>query len=486
MLLQEIKNIYHQELAILYGKEEVASFFYLVIEHYLKLERFVLALQPDLIVSKEEEQPLFVALSKLKLQEPIQYILGTTHFMDMSFKVNEHVLIPRPETEELVRWVLAKVQRKKNIKILDIGTGSGCIAIALAKNIPNAEVFAIDISVNAIQIAKENAKANKVRVRFIHKDIFELELKEQFDIIVSNPPYVRNNEKEKMHDNVLKYEPHQALFVPDDNALKFYKTIAAFANQNLVPNGSLFLEINEFLAAETEALLIEHNFSEIELRKDLFEKDRMVLAKIPYTLKQQNSSMNKLTSIVVFCGSSEGANPQYVQQGYALGKTLAQKKITLVYGGTKIGIMGAVAKGALEDDGKVIGVIPDFLKIREVFHTNLTELIVTQDMHERKLKMHELSDGIIMLPGGYGTLEEFFEMLTWGQLGLHQYPIGVLNTNGFYTELMTMLAKMVDQGFVKKENFDMILVDASIDDLLYKMNNYKPLPVPKWIKKEQL
>ena len=193
-----------------------------------------------------------------------------------------------------------------------------------------------------------------------------------------------------------------------------------------------------------------------------------------------------MNSIVVFCGSSEGINPEYIQEGYVLGKTMAEQEITLVYGGAKIGVMGEVARGALEANGKVIGVIPDFLKLREVFHSNLTQLIVTQDMHERKLKMHELSDGIIMLPGGYGTLEEFFEMLTWAQLGLHQYPIGILNTNGFYTELLNMLAKMVDQGFVKKENYDMILVDDTATGLLGQMEKYQPLPVPKWIKKEQL
>lgn len=186
-----------------------------------------------------------------------------------------------------------------------------------------------------------------------------------------------------------------------------------------------------------------------------------------------------MKSIVVFCGSSKGENPKYTQQGYSLGKTLAEQEITLIYGGAKIGVMGEVAKGALDANGIVIGVIPDFLKIREVFHIGLTELIVTQDMHQRKLKMHELSDGIIMLPGGYGTLEEFFEMLTWAQLGLHQYPIGILNTNGFYTELMNMLDKMVDQGFVKKENYDMILVDDSVDSLLAQMEKYQPLPVPK-------
>jgi len=193
-----------------------------------------------------------------------------------------------------------------------------------------------------------------------------------------------------------------------------------------------------------------------------------------------------MKSIVVFCGSNIGANSAYAQQGYSLGKSLAEQKITLVYGGAKIGVMGEIARGALDANGQVIGVIPDFLKIREVFHTGLSELIVTHDMHQRKLKMHELSDGIIMLPGGYGSLEEFFEMLTWAQLGLHQYPIGILNTNGFYTELMTMLAKMVDQGFVNQENYNMILVNESIDGLLHQMNNYQPLPVPKWIKKEQV
>lgn len=193
-----------------------------------------------------------------------------------------------------------------------------------------------------------------------------------------------------------------------------------------------------------------------------------------------------MNSIVVFCGSSEGNNPEYIKHGYVLGKTLAENGITLVYGGAKIGVMGEIARGALDANGKVIGVIPDFLKIREVFHTSLTELIVTQNMHERKLKMHELSDGIIMLPGGYGTLEEFFEMLTWGQLGLHQYPIGILNTNGFYTELLAMLSKMVEEGFVKKENYDMILVDVTVEGLLKQMENYQPLSVPKWIKKGQV
>lgn len=193
-----------------------------------------------------------------------------------------------------------------------------------------------------------------------------------------------------------------------------------------------------------------------------------------------------MKSIVVFCGSSEGNEPEFSSDAYALGKVLAERKITMVYGGAKIGIMGQVAQGALEANGKVIGVIPEFLKTREVYHRSLTELIITQNMHERKLKMHELSDGIIMLPGGFGTLEEFFEMLTWGQLGLHQYPIGILNTNGFYDDLLKMMKSMVDKGFVKKLNFDMILVDTSIAGLLQKMESYAPPEITKWVQKEQL
>jgi hypothetical protein len=193
-----------------------------------------------------------------------------------------------------------------------------------------------------------------------------------------------------------------------------------------------------------------------------------------------------MKSIVVFCGSSEGTDLNYAKEAYQLGATCAKNGIQLVYGGAKIGIMGQVAKGALDANGSVIGVIPEFLKHKEVFHEGLTELIVTKNMHDRKLKMHELSDGILMLPGGFGTLEEFFEMLTWSQLGLHQYPIGVLNTNGFYDPLMEMMQQMVDKGFVNIDNFRTILVDEAIEKVLDKMERYRPLPVPKWVQKEQL
>jgi len=193
-----------------------------------------------------------------------------------------------------------------------------------------------------------------------------------------------------------------------------------------------------------------------------------------------------MKSIVVFCGSSTGNDPAIISSAKQLGKLLADRHITLVYGGAKIGVMGAVAQSTLNAGGRVVGVIPDFLKVKEVYHPGLTELIITQNMHERKLKMHELTDGIITLPGGFGTLEELFEMITWAQLGLHQYPIGLLNTNGFYDDLLKMLKKMVTSGFLKQENYDMLLVDDTVSGLLAKMEKYKPMPLPKWIKKNQV
>ena len=280
MLLKEIKTIFHKELDAIYPKEEVDAFFYRLIEHYLKLDRFVLVLQPHLTVTKEEEQPLFEALAALKLEKPLQYITGVTYFMDLELKVNEHVLIPRPETEELVEWILneCQVERSRDLNILDVGTGSGCIAIAIARKLPNAKVYAMDVSEEALKVAKSNAELNKVEVNFFMADVLELELQPElkFDIIVSNPPYVRELEKNEIKNNVKEYEPNLALFVPDDDALLFYRAIVASTEKYLTKKGSLYLEINQYLGKETKALLEAHNFSEIELRKDLFGNDRML------------------------------------------------------------------------------------------------------------------------------------------------------------------------------------------------------------------
>jgi len=288
MLLKEIKNIFHEELDISYPKEEVDSFFGLLVEHYLGLQRFVLALQPDLVISKEEEQPLFEALAQLRLDRPVQYILGKVHFMELELKVNEHVLIPRPETEELVRWILDDFQTERpperhvragsqSITILDIGTGSGCIALALGKNRPNAQVYALDVSEEALDVAQHNAIQNNVPISFFKADILKLErFSAPLDIIVSNPPYVRELEKSHMQANVTEYEPHGALFVPDNDPLLFYRQIAFFAIRNLKPGGSLYLEINQYLAQETQQLLEDQNFTDIEVRKDVFGNDRML------------------------------------------------------------------------------------------------------------------------------------------------------------------------------------------------------------------
>lgn len=189
--------------------------------------------------------------------------------------------------------------------------------------------------------------------------------------------------------------------------------------------------------------------------------------------------------VTIFCGSSFGTDEVFEEQAYLVGKTLAKESIELVYGGAKVGLMGAVANGVLENNGTVIGVLPTFLKKVEIAHDNLTELIL-ETMHQRKTKMDELSDGTIALPGGFGTLEEFFEMLTWAQLGLHKKPIALLNINGFYNDLLHFIQNMVDKGFLKQTNRDMLLVSDNIEDLLHQMKNYQAPSVGKWIKKEEV
>jgi len=190
--------------------------------------------------------------------------------------------------------------------------------------------------------------------------------------------------------------------------------------------------------------------------------------------------------ITVFCGSSFGTEKEYEQQAYLLGKTLAERSIGLVYGGANVGLMGAVANGAIESSGDVIGVLPYFLQNKEIAHEGLTELILVETMHERKTKMNDLTDGVITLPGGFGTLEEFFEMLTWAQLGLHKKPIGILNVNGFYDELLALIETMVKKGFLKVVNQNMLLTSNDIEDLLNKMESYEAPAVSKWISKEEV
>ena len=193
-----------------------------------------------------------------------------------------------------------------------------------------------------------------------------------------------------------------------------------------------------------------------------------------------------MKSIAVFCGSSEGNDSVIINEAEQLGKTLATQKITLVYGAAKIGIMGKVAEAVLSHGGDAIGIIPNFLKTKEIVHDQLTELVVTDNMHDRKVIMYEKSDGFMIIPGGFGTMDEFFEITTWGQLGLHTKPIGILNSNGYYTALIDQCKMMVTKGFLKQENLDAVVVDHSIEGLLEKMYNFKPLPKPKWLNTERL
>ena len=284
MKLKYIQNKFHEALDAEYGKEEVNHFFFMICDYYFKFKRITLALEPDYSISDAEAIPVLEALESLKKHEPIQYVLKTTEFYGLEFQVNNSVLIPRPETEELVSWIIESGldKIKDPLRVLDIGTGSGCIAISIAKHFKNAEVFGVDISEDAIQVAKQNAEKNGVTVNFIQADILNVDpilvfdFSLPFDIVISNPPYVREQEKLQMNANVLDHEPHQALFVEDQDPLKFYKVISEFAKINLVEGGMLFFEINEFLGAEMVALLIENKFKDVELRKDMFKKNRMI------------------------------------------------------------------------------------------------------------------------------------------------------------------------------------------------------------------
>jgi uncharacterized protein (TIGR00730 family) len=196
--------------------------------------------------------------------------------------------------------------------------------------------------------------------------------------------------------------------------------------------------------------------------------------------------MQELNKICVFCGSSDGNDPEINQAAISLGEAFVKDNITLVYGAAKIGIMGTLAKSVLEGKGSVIGIIPDFLKMKEVVHLGLTQLITTQNMHERKLHMQEISDGFIAMPGGFGTLEELFEIITWLQLGLHSKPIGLLNINGFYDDLIKLVENMVKKGFVSIENYNLLLVDSEIENLLQKMRNFEQPEIPKWLNSDRV
>jgi len=278
LILKELRTSFKIALSGLYPSEEIQSFFNILSEKYLNLSRIEIALNPERVISEEVSEKYQKALLRLKNYEPVQYIIGETEFYGLPFKVNKHTLIPRPETEELVEWIIVTSEfRIQDSGLLDIGTGSGCIAISLAKNLPDSKISALDISDGALKIARKNAEMNKVEVDFFQTDILNTKtLPKKYDVIVSNPPYVRELEKKQMQQNVLNYEPDSALYVKNDDPLLFYRVISQLAKKHLQPNGKLFFEINEYLADELTELLKSEDFKNIEVKKDIFGKNRMI------------------------------------------------------------------------------------------------------------------------------------------------------------------------------------------------------------------
>lgn len=280
MNLKDLLQDFTIQLRGIYEAEEIEAVFYLVAEHISGLKRATISLKGEKEVRRPEEQAYQSVLKELKTGRPVQYILGQTVFYGLPFKVNPGVLIPRPETEELVEWVLESTAlaaaTDAKMRVLDVGTGSGCIAIALKKKLPAFDVFALDVSEAAIETATVNAALNEVNIHFLHTDIRKFSLAQKFDLILSNPPYITLKEKEKMHANVLAHEPHLALFVENERPLEFYEAIADFAYAHLSDMGLLFFEINENFGKETVDMLIAKSFINIELKKDMQGKDRMI------------------------------------------------------------------------------------------------------------------------------------------------------------------------------------------------------------------
>ncbi len=278
MTLSQLKINFTTQLQGVYDREEIHSFFYILCDFFLQYSRFDVSMSQDTVVSKSNIAIFDRVQLRLEAQEPIQYILGSTQFYGLSFKVNKHTLIPRPETEQLVDWIISNhKQQGSGLEILDIGTGSGCIAIALAKNLSKASISGLDISEKALEVAQENAIKNQVLVSFYQKDVLETTaLEKKYDIIVSNPPYVRQLEKKAMSANVLDYEPSAALFVPNEDPLLFYRKIAQLALVSLQEKGWLYFEINEYLSIEMDALLNEIGFVNIEIRNDFRAVPRMI------------------------------------------------------------------------------------------------------------------------------------------------------------------------------------------------------------------
>lgn len=278
MNLKQAEQYFTGEMSLLYNEEEAKQLFYLTAEHISGWNRSQLLMNKDHILDAEQLRIYKNTLEALKEGKPLQYIFSEAWFYGLKFKVNGSVLIPRPETEELVEWILESITASKAriSSLIDIGTGSGCIAIALKKNLQQAEVSALDVSAEALAVAAENAALNGTVINFIQSSIIGYHTEVKYDIIVSNPPYITEDERAAMHDNVLQHEPHLALFVTNENPLVFYKSIADFALDQLRPEGKLFFEINEYLGKETVDMLADKGFRNIELKRDMQGKERMI------------------------------------------------------------------------------------------------------------------------------------------------------------------------------------------------------------------
>ena len=276
MNFKQLEDYFIEEISSLYEADEAKQLFYLVTDYISGWSRGQLMMNKNEIVAPESYIAYEKVTAELKKGKPLQHITGATWFYGLKFSVSGSVLIPRPETEELVDWILADIKGAKDVTLLDIGTGSGCIAISLKANLETAEMSALDVSEDALKIAKENAETNKTVVNFIQSDILGYHTEDKYSVIVSNPPYIKEDEKPEMHQNVLAYEPHLALFVSNENPLIFYSAIADFAVKQLKTGGKLYFEINEYLGEETMDMLRNKGFKNRVLRKDLQGKDRMI------------------------------------------------------------------------------------------------------------------------------------------------------------------------------------------------------------------
>ncbi|MFD2999729.1 peptide chain release factor N(5)-glutamine methyltransferase [Pontibacter toksunensis] len=279
--IQEVQQLIRQKIRDAYPEPEAGAIAQLVLEHVLQKSRLQLSLQQQEPVNPEQEAKVQEAIVRLQQQEPVQYVLGVAHFYGLELQVDERVLIPRPETEELVDLVLKEHKGQQGLQVLDICTGSGCIPLALVANLTAVKAYGLEISVGALEVAKANAEEYMLPVEWLQQDVFEPVqgiAAGSLDVITSNPPYVLEEEKQLMRPNVLQYEPHLALFVPDTDALKYYRRITAVAKELLKEKGKLYFEINERYGKLVQELLLEAGFAEAAVVQDLFGKNRMVRA----------------------------------------------------------------------------------------------------------------------------------------------------------------------------------------------------------------